>query len=100
MKLSLAALPLRTRLDLKTSRAFADWLQTTPTTFQSATAVPAGCAHAQHPPHPQSGTDSRIEIETSKSIQTIPTTPAIKCRPRTKPHTFSQNRARKNACQS
>ncbi|WP_164511119.1 hypothetical protein [Lapidilactobacillus achengensis] len=40
MKLSLAALPLRTRL------------KTTPTTFQSATAVPAGCAHAQHPPTP------------------------------------------------
>ncbi len=25
-----------------------------PTTFQSATAVPAGCAHAQHPAHLQS----------------------------------------------
>ncbi|MFC6315788.1 hypothetical protein ACFQHW_09465 [Lapidilactobacillus achengensis] len=71
MKLSLAALPLRTRLDLKTSRAFADWLQTTPTTFQSATAVPAGCAHAQYPPTPAFSEESNNRSEEQQ--QRMPT---------------------------
>ncbi|MFC6314776.1 hypothetical protein ACFQHW_04240 [Lapidilactobacillus achengensis] len=50
MKLSLAALPLRTRLDLKTSRWACGLASNDAHCVPAATMARTGCAHAQHPP--------------------------------------------------
>ncbi|MFC6314734.1 hypothetical protein ACFQHW_04025 [Lapidilactobacillus achengensis] len=52
MKLSFAAPPLRTRLDLKTSRAFCGLASNDAHCVPAAQMARTGCAHAQHPPKP------------------------------------------------
>ncbi|WP_461218544.1 hypothetical protein [Lapidilactobacillus salsurivasis] len=50
MKLFFAALPLRIRLDLKTSRALCGLASNDAHCVPAAQMARPGCAHAQHPP--------------------------------------------------